>query len=120
MQDLRKLLSGPEWLVEENNFDVHRINFYETIFTVGNGYLGTRGSLEEGHAAALQGTYLNGVYDHYQSFIVDLINAPDWLDLSIYIDGEKLSMQTCEILNFERILDMKNGMLFRETRFKDS
>ncbi len=120
MQDLRKLLSGPEWLVEENNFDIQRINFYETIFTVGNGYLGTRGSLEEGHAAALQGTYLNGVYDHHQSFVVDLVNAPDWLDLSIYIDGEKLSIQTSEILNFERILDMKNGMLFRETRFKDS
>ena len=120
MQNLKNLLSGPEWLVEENGFDVDRINFYETIFTVGNGYLGTRGSLEEGHAAALQGTYLNGVYDHHQSFVVDLVNAPDWLDISVYIDGEKLSMQTCEILNFERTLDMKNGMLFRETRFQDS
>jgi kojibiose phosphorylase len=120
MQDLKELLSAPEWLVEEKNFDVKKLNFYETIFTVGNGYLGTRGSLEEGHAAALQGTFLNGVYDHHQSFVVDLVNAPDWLGLSVYIDGEKLSVQTCEILNYLRILDMKNGLLFRETRFKDS
>ena len=75
MANLRELLSESEWLVEENGFEIGKINFYETIFTVGNGYLGTRGSLEEGHSAMVRGTYLNGVYDHHQSFVVDLLNA---------------------------------------------
>jgi len=35
---------------------------HQTLFTTGNGYLGTRGSLEEGHEGALAGTFLRGVY----------------------------------------------------------
>ena len=86
--DYRSLLSSPEWLVEENKFDKNKINFYETIFTVGNGYLGTRGSLEEGHEAAWPGTYINGVFDHHDSFVVDMVNAPAWPAVSIWVEGK--------------------------------
>ena len=34
------------WVVEESGFDPERANFYETLFTVGNGRLGTRASEE--------------------------------------------------------------------------
>ena len=44
------------WVVEESRFDPGANN-YETLFTVGNGRLGTRGSLEEGHRGQLSGTY---------------------------------------------------------------
>ena len=37
------------WLIEESGFDRARANYFETVFTVGNGGLGTRGSLEEKH-----------------------------------------------------------------------
>ena len=54
----------------------------ETLFTVGNGRLGTRGTLEEGHVGELSGTYLSGVYDGHQVPVIDLVNAPDWLSLA--------------------------------------
>jgi len=56
-------VSETAWLVEQSGFDVARANYYETLFTVGNGRLGTRGSLEEGHLGQLSGTFLAGVYD---------------------------------------------------------
>lgn len=115
---LKSLLSPSEWIVEENDFNINKLNAYETIFTVGNGYLGTRGSLEEGHAAGFQGTYINGVFDHFDSFVVDMVNAPDWTELSIWVEGEKLSLHSCEVLDHYRALDMKQGMLYRNTRFK--
>jgi kojibiose phosphorylase len=118
-QNYQSLLSDPEWLIEENKFDKDKINFYETIFTVGNGYLGTRGSLEEGHEAAWPGTYINGVFDHYDSFVVDMVNAPSWPSLSIWVDGKKLSIHNCELLEYERKLDIRKGVLYRLTRFKD-
>jgi kojibiose phosphorylase len=118
-QPLKTLLSSSEWLVEETSFDIKKLNAYETIFTIGNGYLGTRGSLEEGHDAGLRGTYINGVFDHFDSFIIDLVNAPDWSELSIWVEGEKLSLQNCEVLDYYRALDMKQGALYRNTRFKD-
>ena len=46
---MREALSSPEWLITEDGFDPERANVRETLFTVGNGYLGTRGTLEEGH-----------------------------------------------------------------------
>ena len=117
--DLKNFLSEKEWLVEETEFDIKKINSYETIFAIGNGYLGHRGSLEEGHLAALPGTYINGVFDHFDSFIVDLINAPNWAELSIYVEGKKLSLHNCQILDFYRALDIRNGCLYRFTRFQD-
>ena len=32
--NLRPLLSPPEWLVEEKEFDANKLNFYETIFNI--------------------------------------------------------------------------------------
>ncbi len=116
---LRSMLSDAAWLVEEENFEVEQLNVFETIFTVGNGYLGTRGSLEEGHDAGLPGTYLNGVFDHYDSFIVDLVNAPDWSKLMVWVEDQQLSMHNCEILDYYRALDLQQGLLYRFTRFKD-
>ena len=43
------------WQVVEDGFDPARANTYETLFTTGNGYLGTRGSLEESHEGAYRG-----------------------------------------------------------------
>ncbi len=66
------------WLIVEDGFSAAAANTYETLFTTGNGYLGTRGSLEEGHEGALPGTFLRGVFDHHDSAVTDLVQAPDW------------------------------------------
>ena len=50
-------ISGGDWLVVEDGFDPARANFWETVLTVGNGYQGTRASLEEGHKGELPATY---------------------------------------------------------------
>ncbi len=119
-ENYQSLLSEPDWLVEEKEFDNRKINFYETIFTIGNGYLGTRGSLEEGHEAAWPGTYINGIFDHYDSFVVDMVNAPSWPTISVWVEGKKLSIHNCELLDYKRTLDIKQGVLHRHTRFKDT
>ena len=72
---MRPVLSSKDWLIEETAFDFEEANFKETIFTVGNGYQGTRGSLEEGHKGELSGTYLSGVYDHHDSTVIDQVNG---------------------------------------------
>ena len=75
------------WLVEESGFDRSRANFHETLFTVGNGRLGTRGSLEEGHLGQLSGTFLGGVYDGYKVTVIDLVNVPDWVDTAVFVES---------------------------------
>ena len=117
---LSKQLSTPEWLVEESAFQPAKLNFYETIFTVGNGYQGTRGSLEEGSKGECSGTFLAGVFDHHDSTVIDLINAPSWLPLIVWVEGVRLNMQSCKVLEHRRTLDIRTGLLYRLTRFEDA
>jgi kojibiose phosphorylase len=113
-------LSSDDWLIEETEFDFADANFRETIFTVGNGYQGTRGSLEEGHKGELSGTYLSGVYDHHDSTVIDLVNAPTWLPIKVRVEGELLSTQTCRVIEHRRVLDLQTGVLHRDALFEDS
>lgn len=117
---LTEWLSGAEWLVEETAFDIDKLNVYETLFTVGNGYQGTRGALEEGVKGDCSATYLAGVFDHHDSTVIDLVNAPNWLPLTIWVEGVRLNMQSCKILEHRRLLDMRTGLLYRLTRFEDA
>lgn len=117
---LKSLLSSNEWLVEEKSYNWEKINSYETIFTVGNGYQGTRGTYEEGLKGELTGTFLAGVFDNHDSSVTELVNAPNWLPLRIWVAGELLNLQSCKILEYHRVLDMRKGLLYRLTRFEDS
>ena len=92
------------WVVEESGFDRERANFYETLFTVGNGRLGTRGSLEEGHLGQLSGTFLAGVYDGHDVPVIDLVNCPDWVDTTVFVGGVRLDVDTCTVVTHHRVL----------------
>ncbi|WP_377190504.1 glycoside hydrolase family 65 protein [Ruegeria meonggei] len=117
---MQTMLSSSDWLIEETQFNLDEANFKETIFTVGNGYQGTRGSLEEGHKGELSGTYLAGVYDHHDSTVIDQVNVPTWLPLRVRVEGEALDVQTCKVVEHKRVLDLQTGFLHRETVFEDS
>jgi kojibiose phosphorylase len=116
---MRDQLSGEEWLVTESGFDPVRANTFETLLTVGNGRLGTRGTLEEGWVGERSGTFLSGVYDSHDATVIDLVNAPDWLPLAVLVDGVRLDVQTCEAVEHERALDIRHGVLWRRTVFED-
>ncbi len=112
---MREYLSDDDWLVHETGFDPQTASFHETIFTVGNGYQGTRGSLDEGHKGELSGTYLAGVYDHHDSTVIDLVNTPSWLPFSVSVDGHRLDVQNCTVIEHGRVLDLRQGVLYRNT-----
>ncbi|KAA0020087.1 glycoside hydrolase family 65 protein [Antrihabitans cavernicola] len=105
------------WTVTEEGWDPLRANYFETVFTVGNGRLGTRGSLEERHTGALPGTFLAGVYDAYDSPVIDLVNAPDWLTTEVYVDGLLLDPLAATVASHRRSLDLRTGVLSRDTVF---
>lgn len=117
---MHPVLSSNDWLIEEATFDFTEANFKETIFTVGNGYQGTRGSLEEGHKGELSGTYLSGVYDHHDSTVIDQVNVPTWLPLKVRVEGTLLDVQSCKVITHRRVLDLQTGFLLRDTLFEDN
>lgn len=115
-----RLLSGKEWTVSENSIDAEKIRFQETVFTLGNGYLGSRGILEEGHKNGYAGTYIAGIYDHGGGQSFELVNAPNPVHVEIYAGGKKLSLENMEVVEYSRTLDIKKATLLRRTVFKDA
>jgi kojibiose phosphorylase len=116
---LRDELGSAEWQITESGFDAEEANTFETLFNIGNGRLGTRGTLDEGHVGEVSGTFLSGVYDGYQVPVIDLVNAPDWLSLGVFVNGVRLDVQSCTVVEHERALDFRHGLLWRRTVFAD-
>jgi kojibiose phosphorylase len=108
------------WLVKETGFEPTRQNQSETVFTVGNGYLSTRGSLEERYPKNLPATLLSGLYDEIPIFHTELANAPDWTCVHLHVEEEPFSLHRGKVLLHERTLDLRDGILRRRVQWRSS
>ncbi|MEA5579220.1 beta-phosphoglucomutase [Anabaena sp. UHCC 0451] len=107
-----------DWILIENQFNPDELHARETIFTIGNGYLGTRGSFEESYPRALSATFIHGVYDDVPVVYTELANCPDWLPLVVTIDGDRFRLDQGKILQYNRELDLRQGLLSRSLRWR--
>jgi len=105
------------WTITEKAFQPNQQHHKETIFTIGNGYLSTRGAFEEGYPGDRRATFVHGVFDDVPLVFTELANVPDWLPLAIYLDGERFSLDTGDLKSYERTLDLKTGLLTRKVKW---
>ncbi|MER5419000.1 glycoside hydrolase family 65 protein [Streptosporangium roseum] len=118
------------WLLTYDGFDPAQEGLREALTTLGNGYFATRGAAPESHADEVHypGTYVAGCYDRLVSQVAghsveneDLVNAPNWLPLTFRADGgDWFAPGSTEILADRRTLDMRQGVLTRLLRTRDS
>jgi kojibiose phosphorylase len=113
-------LSDKYWLIKEESWERRLQGIYEAKFTLGNGYLGSRGVLEETPYDASPGTFIAGIYDKSGAQVTELVNLPNPLDFRIITDGEKLDVIAMDVLRHRRFLDMKKGLLARRTLYLNS
>jgi maltose phosphorylase len=127
---MKDYIKHDEWLIIEDSFqpDLHQIS--ESIFSIGNGRFGQRANFEEDYSGeSLQGSYVAGVYYPdktkvgwwkigYPEFFAKVLNAANWIGIKIEIDGESLDLAQCEVSDFRRILNMKEGYLHRSFEAK--
>ena len=106
------------WILSEDSFDPTKQYHKETIFTIGNGYLCTRGAFEEGYPDDHRATFIHGVFDAAPIVFTELANAPDWLPVAVYLNGERFSLDTGTIESFQRTLDLRTGLLTRVVRWR--
>ncbi len=114
------------WEVVEEGFKPEYGRVSESIFSLGNEYMGVRGYFEEGYGGdRLLGSYMNGIFEEaevrplgdYKSMVTHtcfMINTVDWLYTRITIDGEALDLASSDTCDFVRRLDLKRGTLTRE------
>ncbi len=113
-----------EWRLRETQFSPAWMGNAETIFSLGNGFLGIRGIFEEGRPAIEAGTFLNGFHETWPIVHAEeaygfartgqtIVNAPDATLLKLYVDDEPLFLPTARLPDYERELDLRDGVLRR-------
>ncbi len=117
------------WCLREQGFDPLLAAGRETIFSLGNGHLGVRGTLEEEAGNVTRGTYVNGFYETvpirygetaygYARNHQVMLNVADGTLIQLYVDQEPLDLTTGRVEASKRSLDMRSGVLERTVRWR--
>ena len=123
---MKSLFKTDEWQIIEEGFHPDINREAESIFAIGNGYMGQRANMEEKYSGdSLQGSYLAGIYYPdktkvgwwkvgYPEYFAKVPNAPDWTGIGVQIDNTEIDLAKLKVENFRRVLNMKEGYLSRE------
>lgn len=122
----QKYFKVDPWKIIEKGYDKSKNEVAESIFSIGNEYMGIRGFFEEEISInnRLIGSYFNGIHEYsdedqganYKGIIKRthfMINSVNWLYTKIVCNGQTLDLAHSKFTNFERILDLKSGLLTR-------
>src|SRR4030095_12651342 len=118
-----------EWKFIEAEYRADDLGVTESLFAVGNGYLGLRGNVEEGRETFYHGTFLNGFHETWPIRHAEeafgfarvgqtIVNAADAKVIRPYLGGETLVLPGAERLSYERRLDFGLGALSRSIEWR--
>jgi len=114
-----------DWKVVEECFSPETSYRNETLFSLGNGYLGFRGNLEEGSdGTGLEGTYINGFYETetikygeiaygFPEKSQTMLNIANSKRIRIFVEDEEFSLLKGNLTAYSRALNMREGLLKR-------
>jgi alpha,alpha-trehalose phosphorylase len=125
-------LNPPQHIYPVNPWKIIETSFYpkflaqtETLFAIGNGYLGMRGTFDEGSPSANNGTFINGFHETWPIVYGEdaygfartgqtMLNVTDTKVIRLYVDDEPFHLPTASLQLYQRTLDMETGTLDRE------
>jgi trehalose/maltose hydrolase-like predicted phosphorylase len=121
-------LETAPWLVREPHVDPGTLAVAESVFSLSNGFLGVRGTLDEVEPFARRGTHLAGVYEiHPLSYPEGgygqpeegqaLLTVADGTPLRLVVDGIAFDVREVVPEAHERTLDLRAGTLDRRVRW---
>ncbi len=107
------------WIISEDCFSKSHLGRVETLFNLGNGYMGVRGAFEEPYIGQHRGMFVAGTFNKFSpKDVTELPNVPDVTRLDIIIDGTPLSLECGNFTDFLLTLDMKSGIFRRSFTFR--
>ncbi|MBU3184807.1 family 65 glycosyl hydrolase domain-containing protein [Clostridium estertheticum] len=114
-----------EWNIIEKGFNACNNEISESIFSLGNGFMGQRANFEEAYSGnSLSGNYIAGVYypdktrvgwwkNGYPEYFAKVLNSTNWIGINIKVNDITLDLAKCSVREFKRVLNMKEGYLKR-------
>lgn len=116
------------WCMRQTKWNPARSALDESLFALANGSLGVRGGFEE-TCSPTDTSYLSAVHernpiDYHERFVgfartTDTrVPVQDGKRISIWLGQEQLDPDTAQWLAFERLLDLRTGVLRRRLRLR--
>ncbi len=113
------------WSLVETEPSSRDLGLTESLFAVGNGYIGMRANPSEGREAHAHGTFLNGFHETWPIMHAEeayafaktgqtIVNVPDAKLMKLYVDDEPLLLPEADLDHYERVLDFRSGRSHRE------
>jgi alpha,alpha-trehalose phosphorylase len=116
------------WAIRETSLNLQLIAQSESVFALSNGHIGLRGNLDEGEPHGLPGTYLNSFFElrplpYAESSYGNpessqsIINVTNGKLIRLLVDDEPFDVRYGQLLDHERVLDLRAGTLTREAHW---
>lgn len=132
---LRERQRAIAWRIEQEGFDPAREHEMESLFTVGNGYLGVRGTPDTPLPGSLDDLYIAGVYDRKEpelpysepEFLTlergehdfgELVSLPFPFRIRLRAADTPLDLSAGRWREHRRVLDLRQGVLESHLRFE--
>ena len=122
---VKRVFDVDPWKLVTKKFEKENIRLYESLTSLGNGYMGMRGNFEEGFSGdSHSGTYIAGVWfpdktrvgwwkNGYPKYFGKVINAVNFSAVGIELNGKAVDLHTAEFSDFYEELDMRSALLTR-------
>lgn len=105
------------WALVENRHVPSLQPSHEALFTIGNGYLATRGTFEESTPGEERSTFIQGLWVTPPGELPLLGAVPDWSRFEMFIDGVHFDLSRPPE-GYRRTLDFRSGVLTREVLWR--
>ncbi|WP_448070637.1 glycoside hydrolase family 65 protein [Georgenia yuyongxinii] len=116
------------WAVREPGVGLGTLPVAESVFSLSNGFLGVRGTLDEGDPCAVRGTFLAGVHETHPLAYPEggyghpeegqaMVAVADGTPVRLLVDGVPLDVRDVRPEVHERTLDLRAGTLDRRVRW---
>jgi alpha,alpha-trehalose phosphorylase len=125
--------TGPQfevepWRLRTTSLNLDALGANESLFTLSNGHIGLRGSLEEGEPRAVPGTYVNGFYEGrplphaergygFPESGQTVVNVTDGKLIRLLVGDSPFDTRYGTVRSHERVLDLQGGFLDRRTEW---
>ncbi|MFD3218800.1 MULTISPECIES: glycosyl hydrolase family 65 protein [unclassified Bacillus (in: firmicutes)] len=107
------------WSITQSSYISDEQKYYETLFALSNGYVGIRNTLDFMSEQANPGCFFANIYDRALVTRNEIVNAPNWLDFRIFIEGMPILLDQIKVLTFKRTLDLKQAIVRTNYRVQD-
>jgi len=116
------------WKLSRRGLPLEQLAANESLFSLANGHIGLRGSLDEGEPRVFPGTYINGVFEEHAMPQAEagygliesaetMVNVTDGKIIRLFVGDSPFELRYGTLSSHERSLDLRAGTLDRDVEW---